>query len=108
MRHDVLLTAGATRDLERLHEYIRRTDSLAGANRVLDKLVAAAASLETLPKRGSHPRELAALGIHEYRQIYFKPYRVIYRVIGTQVVIHVIADGRRDFRTLLEERLLNP
>ena len=49
MRHDVLLTAGATRDLERLHEYIRRTDSLAGANRVLDKLVAAAASLETLP-----------------------------------------------------------
>ena len=38
-------------------------------------------SLATLPERGSHPRELLALAIHKYRQTFFKPYRVIYRVL---------------------------
>ncbi|QSA95809.1 hypothetical protein [Methylococcus sp. EFPC2] len=28
----------------------------------------------------------------------FKPYRVIYRVVGDQVIIYLIADGRRDMR----------
>jgi toxin ParE1/3/4 len=46
------------------------------------------------------------LGIREYRQIYFKPYRVIYRVMDKQVVIYLIADGRRDMQSLLTRRLL--
>jgi len=49
---------------------------------------------------------LLALGIKEYRQTSFKPYRVIYRVIGRQVVLYVIADGRRDMQTVLARRLL--
>ncbi len=32
-------------------------------------------------------RTLAALGIKEYRQAFFKPYRLVYRVIGKRVVI---------------------
>jgi hypothetical protein len=50
--------------------------------------------------------ELRLLGIKEYRQAFFKPYRIIYRVIGEQVVVYVIADGRRDMQTLLSRRLL--
>jgi toxin ParE1/3/4 len=46
------------------------------------------------------------LGIKEYRQAFFKPYRIIYRVIDEQVVVYVIADGRRDMQTLLSRRLL--
>jgi toxin ParE1/3/4 len=65
-----------------------------------------AESLATFPERGSHPQELLALGIREYRQSFFKPYRVIYRVIGKQVIIYVIADGRRDMQALLSRRLL--
>ena len=33
-------------------------------------------------------------------------YRVIYRQIDQQVVIYVIADGRRDMQSLLARRLL--
>jgi len=46
------------------------------------------------------------LGIHEYREVFFKPYRIVYRVCADTVYIHLIADGRRDMQTLLERRLL--
>ena len=50
--------------------------------------------------------ELRSLGISEYRQIFFKPYRLIYRVHTKQVVVYVVADGRRDMESLLARRLL--
>jgi toxin ParE1/3/4 len=106
MRYKVLLTAGAESDLEDLHGYIAEHDSPNRADYVLDGLMEVAESLATFPERGSHPKELLALGIREYRQSFFKPYRVIYRVIGKQVIIYVIADGRRDMQSLLLRRLL--
>ena len=51
-------------------------------------------------------KELLALGIREYHEIFFKPYRIIYRVIDKNVHILLIADGRRDMQTLLQRRLL--
>lgn len=65
-----------------------------------------AEGLAQLPERGSYPKELVALGIKDYRQTAFKPYRVIYRVLGTRVVIYLIADGRRDMQSVLARRLL--
>lgn len=106
MRFKVLLTAGAESDLNDLHGYIAEHDSPQNADYVLDKLLEVAESLATFPERGSYPPELLALGIREYRQAFFKPYRVIYRVIGKQVIIYVITDGRRDMKSLLARRLL--
>ena len=106
MRFKVLLTAGAESDLNDLHRYIAEHDSPQNAGYVLDKLLEVAESLATFPERGSYPPELLALGIREYRQAFFKPYRVIYRVIGQQVIIYVITDGRRDMKSLLARRLL--
>jgi hypothetical protein len=34
--------------------------------------------LSKFPDRGTHPKELLALGIREYREVFFKPYRIIY------------------------------
>jgi len=106
MRFKVLLTAGAESDLNDLHGYIAEHDSPQNADYVLDKLLEVAESVATFPERGSYPPELLALGIREYRQTFFKPYRVIYRVIGKQVIIYVITDGRRDMKSLLARRLL--
>jgi len=102
----VLLTAGAEHDLESIHDYILEFDSAAAAEHVLERLMQLVNSLAKLPERGSHPRELAGLGISEYRQAWFKPWRVIYRVIDRDVVIFLIADGRRDLQSLLARRLL--
>ena len=43
---------------------------------------------------------------HWWNKVHSKPYRVIYRVIGKQVIIYLIADGRRDMQSLLSRRLL--
>jgi len=106
MRFELLLTADAERDLEDLYNYLTDVDSRTNADRVLDRLRTAAESLSAFPDRGSQPKELRSLGITEFRQVLCKPYRVIYRVIGTRVVIYLIADGRRDMQELLSRRLL--
>jgi toxin ParE1/3/4 len=103
---EVLLTDGTEQDLESIHDYIAEFDCVANANHVLDQLMEVVDSLSRFPERGSYPKELVALGIKEYRQISFKPYRVIYRVSGSQVIIYLIADGRRDMQSVLARRLL--
>ena len=105
-RHEVLLTRGAEQDLDSIHDYIAEFDSLANADHVLDALTEVVQRLAQFPERGSYPKELVALGIKEYRQTAFKPYRVIYRVMGTQIVIYLIVDGRRDMQSVLARRLL--
>jgi toxin ParE1/3/4 len=105
-RYEVLLTDGAEQDLEALHDYIAEYDSVANAENVLDRLMKAVDALANFPERGSYPKELAALGIKEYRQTAFKPYRVIYRVMGSQVIVYLIVDGRRDMQSVLARRLL--
>jgi toxin ParE1/3/4 len=104
--YDVLLTAGAEQDLESIHDDIAGFDSAANADRLLDRLIEVVESLAVFPERGSHPKELLALGIREYRQNFFKPYRLIYRVMKRRVYIYLIADGRRDMESLLARRLL--
>lgn len=105
-KFEVLLTEGAEQDLEAIHDYISEFDCVANANYVLDELMDVVESLSKFPKRGSYPKELVGLGIKEYRQTFFKPYRVIYRVTGNQVLIYLIADGRRDMQSVLARRLL--
>ncbi|MSQ67634.1 MAG: type II toxin-antitoxin system RelE/ParE family toxin [Gammaproteobacteria bacterium] len=101
-----MLTEGAEQDLASLYDYIAAFHSVANANRVLDKLTKLVESLAKFPARGTYPKELISLGIKEYRQDHFKPYRVIYRVVGTQVIIYLLADGRRDMHSVLARRLL--
>lgn len=105
-RYEVLLSHGAEQDLESIHDYIVEFDSVAHADHVLDQITKAARGLAQFPERGSYPKELLALGITEYRQTSFKPYRVIYRVVGRRVIIVLIVDGRRDMQAVLSRRLL--
>jgi toxin ParE1/3/4 len=106
MLYEVSLTKDAERDLEQIYLYIAEHDSRVSADHVLDRLVKTTEALKTSPDRGSYVNELRSLGISEYRQIFFKPYRLIYRVHLNQVIIYVITDGRRDMGSLLARRLL--
>jgi toxin ParE1/3/4 len=107
MRFKVFLTKDALRDLEELYDYIALHDTPRKADYVLDKIEKAFSNLSDLPERGAHPKELLALGIREYREIFFKPYRIIYRIIKKKVYILLIVDGRRDMQSLLQRRLLD-
>jgi toxin ParE1/3/4 len=107
MPYDVLLTDSAVIDLEELDEFILIRDSLESADYFLGKLDAVISTLAEFPERGSYPPELSALGIQDYREIFFKPYRVIYRVLEKKVYIYLVVDGRRDMQTLLQVRLFS-
>lgn len=103
---EIQITRGAERDLEGIHDFIADFDCPENADYVLDQLLLAIRDLRQQPQRGSHPRELLKLGIQEYRQVFFKPYRIIYRISDKTVFIYLVSDGRRDFQQLLSKRLL--
>jgi len=106
MSYRVFLTDDASRDLEDIYDYVDVHDAAGKADYVLDRIANVFNCLSENPERGSYPKELLAAGLREYREIYFKPYRVIYRVMAKRVYIMVIADGRRDMQALLQRRLL--
>lgn len=106
MPNKVVLTDSAVRDLEELDAYITQHDSLERADYVLNKIELAINSLSDQPERGAYPQEFSSLGIREYREIFFKPYRIIYRIVSRTVYIYLIVDGRRDMQSLLNRRLL--
>ena len=101
----VFLTDDASQDLEELYDYIESHDAPEKADYVLDQIEKVFLSLSENPQRGSYPKELLAVGLREYREIFFKPYRIIYRVMGEKVYVMVITDGRRDMQVLLQRRL---
>lgn len=103
----VLLSNDAARDLGELYDYIALHDAPRKADYVLEQIEKAFSKLSEFPERGAYPKELLAIGIREYREIFFKPYRIIYRVIDKNVYVLLIVDGRRDMQSLLQRRLLN-
>ena len=102
----VFLLSGAKQDLVHLHSYVTLNDSREKADRLIDDLQRMCSRLTTMPERGRIPSELERIGIREFREIIFKPYRIIYSVLKSQVFVYCILDGRRDLQDLLEERLL--
>ena len=106
MAFRVLLLEGAERDLREIERFVTTRDSPVAADRLLSRIEAACTRLAALPLRGNVPKELRALGIEDYREIHVKPYRIVYRIVGADVFIYCVFDGRRDMQSLLQRRLL--
>ncbi|CAN7730806.1 type II toxin-antitoxin system RelE/ParE family toxin [Rhizobium leguminosarum] len=106
MPYRVLFAEDAERDIEDLYRFIASRDGAATAERILMDIESACAELEEFPARGNIPKELAGIGISEYRERHHKPWRMIYRILGTDVVVYCVVDGRRDMQSFLERRLI--
>lgn len=104
----VLLTGAAMKDLDELYAYIAHHDTPDRARHVFTRIEQAIATLGESPERGAVPAELSSVGVRSYREVFCKPYRIIYRVLPDAVLVMLIADGRRDMQTLLQRRLLEP
>ena len=107
MAFAVLLTNDAARDLDEIYDYIALHDAPQKADYVLQQIEKSFSRLSKFPERGAYPKELLLLGIREYREVFFKSYRIIYRVMDKNVYVLLIGDGRRDMQSLLQRRLLN-
>lgn len=106
MAIEVFLTDDALDDLQDIADYLSTMESVDVARSVVGKIEEAYLKLAEFPDRGAIPHELLELGMRDFRQVVFKPYRIIYEVEQDRVVVYVIADGRRDMRSLLRTRLL--
>ena len=89
----VVLTDDAARDLEEIYDYLDRPASSARADHVPEWIEEAFQGLSEHPERGSNPGELLDVGIRQYREVLFGPYRIVDRMIEDTVYVFVIADG---------------
>ncbi len=110
LRWRVELSASARRDLREIVRCIAEHDSPRAAHHVLEQIERTFGRLAAFPDRGAFPPELLALGVRSFRQVHFKPYRIVYRVRPDtdppSVAVLLIADGRRDLTALFDRRLL--
>ncbi|MFO1479178.1 MAG: type II toxin-antitoxin system RelE/ParE family toxin [Turneriella sp.] len=90
----VVWAAGARADFELLIQYLIDRES-ADAEKIFEALLAQADSLETAPERGRKVPELLSLGVVDVREIFDKPWRIIYRIRDNEVRILMVFDGRR-------------
>lgn len=96
----------AVQNFEVLLDYIAQYEASEKVAYVLDEMEKVFASLAQHPERGTHPKELLSVGLREYREMFCKAYRVIYRLMAPNIYVMVIADGRLDMQSLLQRRLL--
>lgn len=106
IEYRVRISPEAEQDLAEIIEYIANRDSVERAYYVLEKLLDVCEGLELHPNRGHYPPELLSLGVKSYREVHFKPFRIVYEVIAREVFILLIVDGRRSLQTILAQRLL--
>ena len=105
-RYAVELTEHALFDLDDIAAYIASHDGPERAEYVARGIEKVYSSLTLFPNRGAYPRELLEMGSRDFREVHFKPYRIIYRVYERKVVVFLIADGRRDMQALVTSRVL--
>jgi toxin ParE1/3/4 len=105
-RYTVAIDRDVEKDLEDIADYVAAHDSVRHAMDLVGNIERQIERLATLPHRGPHPKELLDYGNRDFREVYFRAYRILYRVLGKEVVVVLIADGRRDMRSLLARRLL--
>ena len=106
MKYEVRITGVAQDDLFAVYRYIANNDSPGKAEHLLDNIEKAMTSLEKMPARGNYPPEMQRWGILDFREIFFKPYRIIYEIKDKSVFIYAVLDGRRNCEDLLQQRLL--
>jgi plasmid stabilization system protein ParE len=80
----VVFAPQAERDLEAITLYLARNAEAQVAERFGNRLIDRALTLASLPNRG---RVVPEVGDPTIREIFFKSYRIIYRIRGEQVEV---------------------
>lgn len=106
MKFKIVITASAKADMREILRYVADNDSPENAGKLLDGIERTVALLADMPERGHNPPELARMGLQDFREVHYKPFRIIYAIAAKSVIVHAVLDGRRDMQTLLQQRLL--
>ena len=105
-KYNILFDVDAEDDLLDIYRYVDLNDSFEGADKLFASLRKTCHKLKLFPHRGNVPPELFEIGVVEFREVRYKPYRILYSIESNSVLVHCILDGCRDIQTILQERLL--
>jgi toxin ParE1/3/4 len=103
--YSVIWTKTAFQDLQNMVRYIA-SDSSRQASEIYMEIKQHVKKLHQLPFRGRVVPELHFFGVSVYRELIIKPWRVIYKVEGRNVLILAVIDGRRNVEDILFDRLV--
>jgi plasmid stabilization system protein ParE len=105
-RSTIRWTRTAVDDLLSIVDHVTGRDGTTAAERLALRITGEVASLTTMPLRCRVVPELEAEGIDGYRELIVGPYRVMFAVRDSDVIILTALDGRRDLAELLVARAL--
>ena len=96
---------GAKGDILGIADFISR-DIANNSEKALGRIENRIGTLTTLPERGRVVPELLWHGIPDIREIFEKPWRIMYQLKVKEVLIVAVYDGRRHLNDVLMERFL--
>jgi toxin ParE1/3/4 len=106
MSRTVVLSREAKLDILEIWNYRAKSVNLEDADGLIARLEALIRSLGENPERGHYPPELERVDEYNYREINCVTYRIFYKVVRDQIVVHCVLGGRRDMQMLLYRRLI--
>ena len=104
-QYSVVWIDSARDDLFNIVDYIA-SESEPTARKIYSKIKSKADSLSTFPNKGRVVPEFAEFSINIYREIIESPWRIIYRIHDSNVIVLAVIDGRRDVEDILFEKIL--
>lgn len=108
MSHKVVFLKSAEQDLRDLRAYLVKNFGAETWLESYEKIKSVIGTLKSFPYSGVIPEPLEQIGLTQYHQVLAGKNRIIYEVRQHTVYIHIIADTRRDMKSLLTLRLLRP
>ena len=101
-KYKVLIPSSVVYDIQEIVDYIAE-DNASIALEILDRLENKINSLKEYPERGRVVPELLNQNIIEYHEIIETPWRIIYKIVDSNVFILTVIDGRRNVQDILLE-----
>ncbi len=102
----VVWSETAASDLEDILDFVAERDGVDRALELYENLRRRVSSLKEYPRRCRYVPELKAIGLTEFRESIYPPYRLFFRLIGHEAVLLGVLDSRRDLEALLIQRAL--
>jgi plasmid stabilization system protein ParE len=100
MRHRVVFTPRALRQLDELYRYITEQSGEARADNYVQRIVAFCQALETLPQRGTKRDDVRrGLRVISYK----KRLQIVFSIEDDRVVIHGAFYGGQDYAASLQD-----
>ena len=106
IKYKVFIPSSVVYDIQEIVDYISE-ESTSIALKILDKLESRINSLKDYPERGRVVPELLNQNIIEYHEIIETPWRIIYKIVESNVFILTVIDGRRNVQDILLRKLMN-